>query len=172
MKRDIPAWAMREAGPGDQRVARDAHGRGTLRVEWPDLGALRDWAKRHGWPTPWLGFDKAFLARMLEEEAGFDQCIGESGIKMRIPRQEHTLSAEDLKELDELYEERSETGRPVAWGSLVEELRAIRRAVEAGVVVKVEGATPMRTWQDFYGWAHGRYHALEDGSDKWIGNDD
>jgi hypothetical protein len=21
-------------------------------------------------------------------------------------------------------------------------------------------------------WAHGRYHALEDGYDKWIGNDD
>lgn len=39
-------------------------------------------------------------------------------------------------------------------------------------MVTVEGERPMRTWQDFYSWAHGRYHALEDGCDKWIGNDD
>ena len=88
----------------------------------------------------------------------------------RIP-QEITISAERLKEFDDLYAERSESGRPVGWGSLVAELREIRRAVEAGVVVNVEGAGPMRSWQAFYDWAHGRYHALEDGYDEWIGND-
>jgi hypothetical protein len=50
-------------------------------------------------------------------------------------------------------------------GALVEELRVIRRAVEAGFVVE------LRTWQGFYSWAHGRYHALEDGYDSWIGSD-
>ena len=55
--------------------------------------------------------------------------------------------------------------------SMVEALRAIRRAVEAGVVVQVEGAQEMRTWQGFYDWAHGRYHMLEDGYDRWIGDD-
>jgi len=89
-----------------------------------------------------------------------------------IPEKSRTISAEQLRELDRLYEKRSETGRPVAWGSLVEALREIRRAVESGVVVTVEGAPPMRSWQSFYNWAHGRYHMLEDGYDKWIGNDD
>ena len=51
--------------------------------------------------------------------------------------------------------------------------REIRRAVEAGVVVKVEGTqTVLKTWQSFYDWAHGRYHMLEDGYDSWIGDDD
>lgn len=84
---------------------------------------------------------------------------------------DYTISAEELRELDALYDERSETGRPVGWTSLVEGLREIRRAIEAGAVVTVEGR-PMRTWGDFYSWAHGRYHMLEDGCDKWIGNDD
>ena len=83
----------------------------------------------------------------------------------------YTITAEKLSAFDGLYEERSTSGRPVSWGVLVEELREIRRAVEAGVVVTVEGAQTLRTWQDFYQWAHGRYHMLEDGYDKWIGDD-
>lgn len=171
MVKHIPEWAMKEAAPGDLRVARDAQKRGSLQIAWPDRKALRGWAKRQGWPTPWLGFDEAFLARMLEDEASFSRAIGESGIGLRVPRQDCTISAERLRELDELYDERSESGRPAGWGSLVEELREIRRAVEAGAVVKVEGGPQMRLWQDFYDWAHGRYHALEDGYDDWIGND-
>lgn len=62
-------------------------------------------------------------------------------------------------------------GHPNSWGALVEELRAIRRAVEAGVVVYIAGEQPLSNWQQFYRWAHGRYHMLEDGYDKWIGDD-
>ncbi len=62
-------------------------------------------------------------------------------------------------------------GYPTSWGSLVEALRAIRRAVEAGVVVHIEGEQPLLSWQHFYQWAHGRYHMLEDGYDTWIGDD-
>jgi len=54
---------------------------------------------------------------------------------------------------------------------LVEDLREIRRAVEAGVAVTVEGEGLLLNWQGFYRWAHGRYHMLEDGYDKWIGDD-
>ena len=61
--------------------------------------------------------------------------------------------------------------RPTQWGVLVEALREIRRAVEAGVAVKVEGKT-LRDFDSFYTWAHGRYHALEDGYDSWIGDDE
>jgi hypothetical protein len=37
--------------------------------------------------------------------------------------------------------------------------------------VTVEGDGLLRSWQEFYQWAHGRYHMLEDGADKWIGDD-
>ncbi len=88
-----------------------------------------------------------------------------------MPNQIHTISAEKLSELDALYDARSASGRPTSWGALVEELREIRRAVEKGVVVKVEGGPTLRSWGSFYAWAHGRYHMLEDGYDSWIGHD-
>lgn len=67
---------------------------------------------------------------------------------------EYLLTIDMLKELDALYEERVEMGilgrRPVHWGTLVEELRKIRRLVEAGVEVKIEG-TPivLTTWPKY-----------------------
>lgn len=88
----------------------------------------------------------------------------------------HIITIEMLKKLDALYEETEDLGvlgrRPVHWGTLVEELRKIRRIVESGVTVKIEGTEKfLDTWQSFYDWAHGRYHALEDGYDSWIGDD-
>lgn len=171
MKADIPEWALRTATPEDQGFAREAQSLGRLRVRWPDLTALRSWARQRGWPVPWVGFKEAFLARMLGSREDFETALKESGIEVSIPRRDYTISKEKLAELDALYEQRSTSGRPIGWGTLVEELRQIRRAVEAGVVVSVEGAQGLRTWQDFYNWAHGRYHALEDGYDSWIGDD-
>jgi len=84
---------------------------------------------------------------------------------------EITLSAGEIAELDALYNERDEYGRPSSWGVLVVKLRAIRRKVESGIVVQVEGGPTLRSWGGFYDWAHGRYHALEDGYDSWIGDD-
>ncbi|MFN8467561.1 MAG: hypothetical protein U0X20_18520 [Caldilineaceae bacterium] len=70
-----------------------------------------------------------------------------------------------------MYAQRSPNGQPERWGILVEELRELRRAVEAGVELQVEDGPRIQTWQGFYEWAHGRYHMLEDGSDRWIGDD-
>ena len=70
-----------------------------------------------------------------------------------------------------MYAERGESGRPSSWGILVEELREIRRAVEADIVIDIAGETKFRSFQGFYTWAHGRYHMLEDGYDSWIGDD-
>ncbi len=89
---------------------------------------------------------------------------------------EHTITIELLKDLDALYEETEDMGvlgrRHTGFGILVDELRKIRRLVESGVRVKIEGTeTVLTTWQDFYDWAHGRYHKLEDGYDRWIGDD-
>lgn len=111
------------------------------------------------------------MARMLENEANFQLAVRDSGIVMQIPSQDYTISPEKLQELDGLYDARSPEGRPTDWGWLVEELREIRRAVEAGVVVQVADGPALHTWQDFYAWAHGRYHMLEDGYDHWIGDD-
>jgi hypothetical protein len=171
MNKNIPAWALRTATSEDQGFAQEAHRQDNMQIQWPDAKALRNWAKQHGWPTPWLGFEKAFIAKMLETRENFALAITESGIEIVIPRQEYTIPGEQVRELDALYEERSSNGRPSSWGILVEELREIRRAVEAGVAVTIEGERTMRSWQDFYDWAHGRYHMLEDGYDKWIGDD-
>lgn len=89
---------------------------------------------------------------------------------------EQMITIEMLKDFDALYEETEDMGvlgrRRTRLGPLVEELRKIRRVVESGVKVKVEGTeTVLTTWQDFYNWAHGRYHMLEDGYDRWIGDD-
>lgn len=93
-----------------------------------------------------------------------------------MSNREHTITIKELEELDAMYEETEDMGilgrRPTSWGPLVEELRRIRRLVEAGVSVRIEGTeTVLKTWSSFYAWAHGRYHALEDGSDHWIGDD-
>lgn len=171
MKRQIPAWAMRTAKAEDYDIVRDSHSRGTMQIKWPDGKALRHWAKLQGWPTPWFDYETAFLAKMFESPINFTQAIHESGIEIQIPQQEYTLSAARLQELDALYEQRSPSGQPVSWGILVEALRELRRAVEAGVIVQVEDGPRIATWQEFYAWAHGRYHMLEDGYDAWIGND-
>lgn len=171
MKQNVPDWAMRTARPGDYHLVRESQRRGALQVWWPDLRTLREWARRAGWPAPSLGFEAAFLAKMLENAPNFDLAAGGSAVEIRIPTQEHTIEAQELSELDALYTERPTGAQPPGWGLLVEELRQIRRAVEAGVVVRVENTHTLRSWQEFYAWAHGRYHALEDGYDHWIGDD-
>lgn len=172
MKTQLPTWAMRPATPEDRELAHRARSRGTMLVEWPDMKILRAWARDHSWPAPRFGFENAFVAKMLETDEAFTEALTDAGVGLRIPQTEYVLSVEELKVLDALYEERSPDGRPTSWGSLVDALREIRRGVEAGVTVKIEGTdTVLATWQGFYEWAHGRYHMLEDGYDKWIGDD-
>ncbi len=171
MKIIIPEWALTTAGPEDYALAREAHKRGVMQIAWPDRKTVRRWAGQQGWPTPHFGFENAFISHMLETSDNFALASSTSGLKIQMPRQSYTISAEKLGEFDALYAERSASGRPTDWGSLVEELRQIRRAIEAGVVVTVEGEQTLRSWNAFYTWAHGRYHMLEDGYDRWIGDD-
>ena len=78
------------------------------------------------------------------------------------------ISAEKLTDLDELYE-----GNPTfSWGTLVEELRKIRRILETGEVVQIAGGPTLHSVLDFHTWAYSRYKLLEEGWDSWIGNDD
>ena len=168
---NVPSWALRTLTVEDQKPAKDAHQQGRLQITWPNIKTLRSWAKQQGWAAPFFGFEEAFIAKMLETRENFELAIKKSGIEIQVPRQSYTISNERIRELNSLYEERSGDGRPNRWGILVEDLREIRRAIESGVVVNVEGEKPILNWQDFYSWAHGRYHMLEDGYDKWIGDD-
>ena len=179
MRHDIPGWAKRKMKPGDHSFSEICrlYRQGRVQIQLPDLKELKGWAKSHGWPTPWFGFKNAFIARLFETGETLTLALRESGIEIHIPVKEHTLKEEALKELDALYQEREDMGdlgrRPTGWGSLVRELREIRRLVEAGVKVKIEGTqTVLSSWQGFYDWAHGRYGMLENGYDSWIGDDD
>lgn len=164
MRQPLPEWALTTAGPNDRLAAQSAHGRGVLQTRWKNDRSPREWAKQHGWPTPWFGFDEAFVAKLLESDESFELGLAESGIEISIPKKHHSISQEDLEEMDAAYRDHS-------WRWLVESLREIRRAVEAGVVVQVAGDT-LRSFESFYKWAHGRYHALEDdGGTGWIGDD-
>jgi hypothetical protein len=171
VNKTLPAWALRTATPDDQALAQEAHRQGKLRIIWPDTNALRMWAKHQGWPTPWFGFEQVFTAHMLDTATNFALAMTNSGIKVHFPKQQCTISGETLRELDALYDSRSSSGRPVGWEALVEQIRDIRRVVEAGITVHIEGEQSIQNWQQFYAWAHGRYHMLEDGADKWIGDD-
>lgn len=165
MKKDIPEWALTAATPQDRERAERAFRSGAMQIEWPNRKTIRAWARQQGWPTPGLIVDGGFIKRMLESDGNFELALNESGIKVLIPLTQYTVSDEQLKELDALYT------RPADWGALVAELRELRRAAEAGVVLEIDGRT-IKGFGSFYTWAHGRYPALEDGSDKWIGADD
>jgi len=172
MEKALPSWAIKKATAEDRDAVQQAQRRDTVSITWPERKPLKEWAKRQGWPTPWFGFENAFISKVLEDDESFRLALNESGIQIHIPLKSHTITADMLKELDDLYDERGADGRPNSWGPLVTALREIRRAVEAGVEVKIEGTpTVLKSWQGFYDWAHGRYHMLEDGYDSWIGDD-
>jgi len=167
-----PAWALRTATSKDRLAAQRLHKRNRLQIKWPRFKEIRGWARRQGWPASWWGFEDTFLKTMLESDENFELALKESGIEISMPIASHTISDEELKRLDALYEETEDMGarHPTRWGELVGELRELRRVAEAGVAVKVEGKT-LKSWGSFYDWAHGRYGSLEDGYDSWIGDD-
>ena len=79
-----------------------------------------------------------------------------------MAEKEYVITVEMLKEFDEMYED-AEDITPTHkwhrdWDILVEALRGIRRQIQAGVTVKVEGTETVFTeWWDFYEWCHARY---------------
>ena len=159
-----PDWAYRSVKADDREGALQAHRAGRMRTNWEEAEDLKGWAKRQGWPTPWLSFESTFYETMLASDDNFGLAVANSGLEIRIPKEEHTITADDLAGFDAQYES------PQSWRWLVEDLREVRRAIEVGVVVKVEDKE-LDSFERFYSWAHGRYHMLEDGADEWIGMD-
>jgi hypothetical protein len=56
--------------------AREALRQNRLKLKWPDAKGLRKWARHHGWRAPWLGFERAFVTQMLQNEANFALAVG------------------------------------------------------------------------------------------------
>jgi hypothetical protein len=168
---DLPAWALTTAEPEDYAALACGRRPDPDMVRWPDLSKLKVWARQQRWPVPLFGFKRAFLDRMMESEDNFRRAVRHSGIAWTIPKSEHRLSAWELRDLDELYQEPAADQRAGSWHALVVGLREIRRAIEAGVAIAIEDGPTLRSWQAFYSWAHSRYPRLEEGCDHWIGDD-
>lgn len=159
----LPSWALVQAGAADRQRVLDAKRRQSITLKWKADQPSRRWAKQQGWPTPWFGFPESFFAKMLESDENFALGLRDA-VDVLIPKATHTISDDELRELDIAYGDHS-------WRWLVDALRAIRRAVEAGVVVYVENSK-LTSFDTFYEWAHGRFHALEDDTNTaWVGDD-
>jgi hypothetical protein len=160
---NLPQWALRTATPADRLATQHAYQQNTMLTNWDACQSLKQWAKQQGWRTPWFGFQSEFFKTMLENDENFALVLTSSGLKLTIPVQSYDYPDTAIQYMDDNYENHS-------WGSVVAQLREMRRAVEAGVVVYVN-EKPLKNFNSFYTWAHNRYHALEDGYDSWIGHD-
>jgi hypothetical protein len=174
MKKGAPKWAMEIATSQDRQRAKDAYQNFTWQLTWPEGKSMRAWAKKQGWPAPgWLS-DSRFINKMLESDENFALALRESGLQVLIPLEYYRLPDQELKKMDTWYEERKDMGvlglRPVSWGILVEGLREIRRAIEAGVVIEIDGKK-IKSVGSFLIWAHNQYYMLEEGYDSWYGDD-
>ncbi|MBP6471581.1 MAG: hypothetical protein KBE23_17130 [Chloroflexi bacterium] len=170
MTQNLPKWALTNATPQDHDRAVQAYNNGLLQIIWSKDKTQQAWAKKQGWRTSRFNFPKSFTQKMLENAETFALALNESGIELIMPITEFTFSDEQLQDLDALYQSRNENGRPDSWGTLVEKLRGARRAVEAGVVVTIDGHK-FKNFGSFYSWVYERYHMLEDGYDSWVGDD-
>ena len=160
---DLPAWAITKATAPDRAIAKKAYEDGTAKIVFRDYASLRQWMKDNGWKKPWLFLRKSFIKQLFAHDENYRLVLRERIVEIRIPKKNVTISDKQLKDIDESYDERS-------WSYVVEALREMRRAIEAGVVIQVDGKT-LKSWNEWYTWAHSRYYLLEEGSDKWIGDD-
>ena len=160
---DLPTWAVTKATPSDREVAKKAFEDGTAKIVFRDSASLSQWMKDKSWKRPWIFLRESFIKQLFTNDENFRLVLREKIVEILIPKKEAMINEAELKLLDESYDERS-------WSYVIEALREIRRAIEAGVVIKVDGKI-LKSWNEWYSWAHSRYHLLEEGSDKWIGDD-
>ena len=172
--KDLPKWAVQKATGQDFRRTKQSIEHGTYTISGPDTKTLKTWAKQQGWPTSWFGFNHKFVQKMLESEANFALALQDAGLVVWIPRESYRISKQQLQSWDAMYEEREDMGalgmRPTRLGSLVENLREVRRAIEAQVFIEIDNRQ-LHNVGSFLKWVDERYHMLEDGYDSWVGDD-
>ena len=160
---ELPNWALTEATELDWTSAKKAYQDQTAKIVLRHPEALRSWMKGKGWKRPWLFLQESFMKQLFASDENYRLVLREHIAEIRIPKKNVVISDKKLQSMDDDYDERS-------WGALVEELREIRRVVEAGTEVEIDGKK-LNSFNSFYTWAHARYKLLEEGSDKWIGDD-
>lgn len=160
---ELPPWAVRRADMQDWEAAKKSFEAGTAKIQIRNLPSMSQWMKGKGWKRPWFNLQQSFIRQIFNHPDNFRMVLREHMAEIMIPRAKAAVPDQELKEMDASYEERS-------WSYVVEALREIRRAIEAGVEIEVDGKT-LKTWNEWYSWAHSRYHLLEESSDRWIGDD-
>ena len=174
MKIDLPRWAIKKASQNDYKFTETAYRNGSCRLIWPIGNTIRIWAKQQGWPTSWMFFKTRFIKKVFENESNFALALQQSGLIIMIPLESYQYPESELKIMDKWYNNRKDMDelgmRPIDWGFLVESLREIRRATEAGVKIDIDNQTLAST-SDFFTWANSRYPLLAEGNDSWYGDD-
>lgn len=160
---ELPNWALSKATALDWESAKKAYHSRTAKIVLRHPESLRSWMKGKGWKRPWLFLEESFMKQLFASDENYRLVLREYVADIRIPKKNVVISEEDLQSMDEDYAARSYSG-------LVEGLREIRRVIEAGTEVEIDGKK-LKSFNSFYTWAHARYHLLEEGSDKWIGDD-
>jgi len=156
----IPNWALEKAGPNDRVRAKEAYQRETGRFTVPNRVSLKDWMKARGWKRSWISPESSFYRQCFQDDTLFQLALKDNMADIWIPKQSHQLSDADLAAIDEDYEQKD-------WSAAVAQLRDIRRAIDGGVTLKIDGQT-FKSSGFFYTWAHQRYHTLEEISNEWM----
>lgn len=89
MQKELPDWAWEPATAEDLARAREAMDQGRLELKLPDAKDLQKWARQHGWRVPWLGFERAFVTQMLQDEPSFALALSANGLEVRLLKREH-----------------------------------------------------------------------------------
>jgi hypothetical protein len=160
---ELPTWAVRKATSSDREEAAKAYKVGTAKINIRNDASVRSWMKDKGWKRSWLFLQESFIKQLFFSEENYRLALKDKVVEILIPKTMVTISEKRLNDIDQSYADRS-------FSYVVESLREMRRAVEAGVTIEVDGKE-LKSWNSWYTWAHARYHLLEEGSDEWIGDD-
>ena len=160
----LPSWALRSATTAEREKAADAYYRSKAKTVFRDRKKLRSWIEYHGWKTSWLHLEDSFYKELFSNDEFFKEGLEDGVVEIFIPKESYTFSDEEFKNINDGY-----SAREFNW--VVEYLREIRRAIEAGILVEIDGLQ-LKSEIAFYNWVDKQFHILEEVADKWIGNDD
>ena len=74
------------ARPEDWLLTVEAFKEGLINVNLNLQGhSTRKWAREKHWPSPWFGFKKAFIRKMLENDENFTAALESGGVEVWIP---------------------------------------------------------------------------------------
>lgn len=156
----LPNWALEKAGPHDRVRAKEAYEKETGRFTVPNRVSLKDWMKAQGWKRSWISLEGSFYKQCFQDDSLFQLALKEEMVDIWIPKEVCQISVADLASMDKDYDAQD-------WSTAAAKLRDIRRAIDAGVIIEIDGQS-FKSSGSFYTWTHQRYHALEEISNEWM----